>query len=44
MNLKWSFQAVAAVRMYAEETLLVGMYPEYATYRAGTARVIPFVL
>jgi protein-S-isoprenylcysteine O-methyltransferase Ste14 len=36
--------AGAVVRMYAEETLLVGMYPEYATYRARTARVIPFVL
>lgn len=36
--------AGAVVRMYAEETLLVGMYPEYATYRASTARVIPFVL
>ncbi len=34
----------AAVRMHAEETLLVGMYPEYAAYRARTARVIPFVL
>jgi protein-S-isoprenylcysteine O-methyltransferase Ste14 len=36
--------AGAVVRMYAEETLLVGMYPEYATYRASTARVIPFLL
>ena len=34
----------AAVRMYAEETLLIGKYPEYAGYRARTARVIPFVL
>ena len=34
----------AVVRMYAEETLLVGMYPEYSAYRARTARVIPFVL
>lgn len=34
----------AAVRMYAEETLLVVAYPEYVTYRARTARVIPFVL
>lgn len=34
----------AAVRMYAEETLLVTAYPDYATYRARTARVIPFVL
>jgi protein-S-isoprenylcysteine O-methyltransferase Ste14 len=48
-----SYQAIAAaglvtvgavVRMYAEETLLIGMYPEYATYRARTARIIPFVL
>jgi protein-S-isoprenylcysteine O-methyltransferase Ste14 len=48
-----SYQAIAAaalvtagavVRMYAEETLLVDRYPEYATFRARTARVIPFVL
>ena len=48
-----SYQAIAAaglvtvgavVRMYAEETLLIGKYAEYATYRARTARVIPFVL
>jgi len=48
-----SYQAIAAaglvtagamVRMYAEETLLIRTYPEYATYRARTARVIPFVL
>ena len=36
--------AGAIVRMYAEETLLISKYPEYATYRARTARVIPFVL
>jgi protein-S-isoprenylcysteine O-methyltransferase Ste14 len=36
--------AGAVVRMYAEETLLIGVYPEYAAYRARTARVIPFVL
>jgi protein-S-isoprenylcysteine O-methyltransferase Ste14 len=34
----------AFVRMYAEESLLTTMYPEYTTYRARTARVIPFVL
>jgi|SRR4051812_7189498 len=34
----------ALIRMYAEETLLVTVYPEYAAYRARTARVIPFVL
>jgi protein-S-isoprenylcysteine O-methyltransferase Ste14 len=34
----------AAVRMYAEETLLVTAYPDYAAYSARTARVIPFVL
>jgi protein-S-isoprenylcysteine O-methyltransferase Ste14 len=34
----------ALVRMYAEETLLVTTYPDYAAYRARTARVIPFVL
>jgi protein-S-isoprenylcysteine O-methyltransferase Ste14 len=48
-----SYQAIAAaglvtagaiVRMYAEETLLISMYPEYAMYRARTARLIPFVL
>jgi protein-S-isoprenylcysteine O-methyltransferase Ste14 len=36
--------AGASIRMYAEESLLMTMYPEYATYRARTARVIPFVL
>ena len=48
-----SYQAIAAaglvtagafVRMYAEEALLIDRYPEYATYRARTARIIPFVL
>jgi protein-S-isoprenylcysteine O-methyltransferase Ste14 len=48
-----SWQAIAAagivtagagIRMVAEETLLVGMYPDYAAYRERTARVIPFVL
>ncbi|MFL6281017.1 MAG: methyltransferase family protein [Vicinamibacterales bacterium] len=34
----------ALVRMYAEENLLVTAYPDYAAYRARTARVIPFVL
>jgi protein-S-isoprenylcysteine O-methyltransferase Ste14 len=34
----------AGVRMYAEETLLMKTYPDYAAYRARTARVIPFVL
>jgi protein-S-isoprenylcysteine O-methyltransferase Ste14 len=33
----------AAVRMYAEETLLSRKYPAYAGYRDRTARVIPFV-
>jgi len=36
--------AGAAARMYAEETLLVGMYPDYIAYRARTARVVPFVM
>jgi protein-S-isoprenylcysteine O-methyltransferase Ste14 len=36
--------AGACVRMYAEESLLMTTYPEYAAYRARTARVIPFVL
>ena len=34
----------AAGRMYAEETLLVTAYPDYAAYSARTARVVPFVL
>jgi protein-S-isoprenylcysteine O-methyltransferase Ste14 len=34
----------AVVRMYAEESLLVTAYPDYAAYSARTARVIPFVL
>lgn len=34
----------AAVRMYAEETLLAGIYPEYGAYHARTARVVPFIL
>jgi len=33
----------AAVRMYAEETLLSRKYPAHAGYRDRTARVIPFV-
>ncbi len=36
--------AGAALRMFAEETLLGETYPEYAAYRARTARVIPFLL
>ncbi len=34
----------AGVRMYAEETFLTSVYPDYPAYRARTARVIPFVL
>jgi protein-S-isoprenylcysteine O-methyltransferase Ste14 len=34
----------AFARMFMEERLLVGMYPEYRAYAARTARVIPFVL
>jgi protein-S-isoprenylcysteine O-methyltransferase Ste14 len=33
----------AAVRMYFEEQLLVGMYPDYRDYAARTARVVPFL-
>jgi protein-S-isoprenylcysteine O-methyltransferase Ste14 len=33
-----------AVRMIAEETLIVGRYPEYAAYARRTRRVVPFVL
>jgi protein-S-isoprenylcysteine O-methyltransferase Ste14 len=36
--------AGAAIRMYAEERLLIGRYPEYRAYRARTTRVIPFFL
>jgi hypothetical protein len=36
--------AGASIRMYAEESLLMTMYPEYAACRARTARVVPFVL
>ena len=36
--------AGAAMRMYAEEQLLDAKYPEYLSYRARTARVVPFVL
>ena len=36
--------AGAATRMFAEETLLTEKYPDYAAYRARTARVVPFVL
>ena len=34
----------AAGRMYMEERLLAGMYPDYRDYAARTARVIPFVM
>jgi protein-S-isoprenylcysteine O-methyltransferase Ste14 len=33
-----------AVRMWAEETLVVKMYPEYVEYAARTKRVIPFLI
>jgi protein-S-isoprenylcysteine O-methyltransferase Ste14 len=33
-----------ALRMLAEEKLLIAKYPAYASYRQQTARVIPFVL
>ena len=36
--------AMVAVRIAAEERLLVGRYPEYAAYAARTKRVLPFVL
>jgi len=32
-----------AVRMRAEETLIVGRYPEYADYARRTRRVVPFL-
>lgn len=38
--------AIAAVgmRVYSEEVLLVGRYPEYKEYAAHTKRFIPFIL
>lgn len=33
-----------AVRMLAEETLIVGKYPEYSAYARRTRRVVPFLL
>ena len=35
--------AMTAVRMAAEEKLIVLTYPEYAEYARTTARVVPFV-
>jgi len=35
--------AGAAVRIVAEETLLVGRYPEYRDYARRTKRLIPFL-
>jgi len=36
--------AMVAVRIAAEERLLVKRYPDYATYAARTKRVVPFLL
>ena len=36
--------AMVAVRIAAEERLLLTRYPEYASYAARTKRVIPFLL
>ncbi|MGO9009908.1 MAG: methyltransferase family protein [Bryobacteraceae bacterium] len=33
-----------AIRIRAEETLIVGKYPEYAAYASRTRRVVPLVL
>lgn len=33
-----------AIRMYAEEKLVIQQYPEYSAYAARTKRVIPFVI
>jgi protein-S-isoprenylcysteine O-methyltransferase Ste14 len=33
-----------ALRIWSEETLLRGFYPEYAAYAHRTARIVPFVL
>ena len=35
--------ALLGVRMYGEESLLRGMYPEYADYARRTARVLPYI-
>lgn len=35
--------AMTAVRMVAEEKLVVQTYPEYAEYANATARLVPFV-
>ena len=34
----------AVVRMLSEEHLLVAQYPEYAAYKARTARVVPYLI
>ena len=36
--------AAFAVRIVAEEHLVLEMYPEYAEYAGHTKRIIPFVL
>ena len=36
--------AMIAIRIAAEERLLVGRYPEYVAYAARTKRVVPFLL
>jgi protein-S-isoprenylcysteine O-methyltransferase Ste14 len=36
--------AAIAVRIVAEEDLVVDVYPEYAAYAGRTKRIIPFVL
>ncbi len=36
--------AALALRMLAEETLIVSKYPEYAEYASRTRRVAPFLL
>lgn len=35
--------AAIGVRIWAEETCVVGVYPEYAAYARRTKRLIPFV-
>jgi protein-S-isoprenylcysteine O-methyltransferase Ste14 len=46
LNLMIALAATAgiAVRIVAEERLLVERYPEYADYAARTKRVVPFLL
>jgi protein-S-isoprenylcysteine O-methyltransferase Ste14 len=45
-SVSWSIVLIigTALRVYAEEKLVVLQYPEYADYAAKTKRIIPFIL